>query len=178
MAEVLVLVDQLDGEVKRATHELLTVAKALGEPAAVVVGPAGTAGKITDGLKAHGAAKIYVAETDSTAFLTPEVDTLESLIGSVSPAAVLISASADGKEVAGRLAVRTGSALLGDVVGVSGSGVTHSVFGGAFTAEAQWKGEHPVITVRPGSVEVEESAGAGTEESVSVPASGAKSATV
>ncbi|MDN5861319.1 MAG: electron transfer flavoprotein subunit alpha/FixB family protein [Pseudonocardia sp.] len=178
MAEVLVLVEHVDGEAKKSTFELLTAAKVLGEPAAVVVGPAGTAGKLADGLRAHGAEKIYVAESDSADFLTPEVDALAALVGSASPAAVLIGASADGKEIAGRLAVRTDSALLGDVVGLSGSGVTHSVFGGAFTVEAQWKGEHPVITLRPGSVEIEESAGAGTEETVSVPASGARSATV
>jgi electron transfer flavoprotein alpha subunit len=39
----------------------------------------------------------------------------------------LIAASADGKEIADLLAVRTGSALLGDVVGVSGSSMSHSV---------------------------------------------------
>ena len=43
MAEVLVLVDAVDGTVKKATFELLTAAKQLGEPAAVVVGAPGTA---------------------------------------------------------------------------------------------------------------------------------------
>jgi electron transfer flavoprotein alpha subunit len=38
-----------------------------------VVGPAGTAAKLGGALKEHGAQKIYVAETDSTEFLTPEV---------------------------------------------------------------------------------------------------------
>ena len=45
MAEVLVLVDHLQGKVKRSTYELLTAARALGEPAAVVVGPPGTVGE-------------------------------------------------------------------------------------------------------------------------------------
>ena len=57
MAEVLVLVDHLEGEIKKSTYELLTAARALGEPSAVVVGPAGTAGKLADGLKEYGAAK-------------------------------------------------------------------------------------------------------------------------
>ncbi|MHA6796064.1 electron transfer flavoprotein subunit alpha/FixB family protein [Pseudonocardia bannensis] len=181
MAEVLVLVDHVEGEIKKVSYELLTAARALGEPAAVVVGPAGTAGKLSDGLKAHGAAKIYVAETDSTDFLSPEVSVLESLIGSVNPAAVLIGVSADGKEIAGRVAVRTNSALLGDVVGVSGGdavGVTHSVFGGAYIAEAKANTEHPVITVRPGSVEIEPVDGAGVEESVQVGAASGRSAAV
>ena len=41
MAEVLVLVDHVEGEIKKATYELLTAARALGEPAAVVVGAGG-----------------------------------------------------------------------------------------------------------------------------------------
>jgi electron transfer flavoprotein alpha subunit len=182
MAEVLVLVDHLDGEIKKSTFELLTAARALGEPSAVVVGPAGSGGKLSEGLKAHGAAKIYVAETDSADFLTPQVSVLASLVESKDPAAVLIGVSADGKEIAGRLAVRTNSALLGDVVAVSaedgGAGATHSVFGGAFIAEAKANTAHPVITLRPGSVEVEAADGAGAEESVEVPAASGRSAQV
>jgi electron transfer flavoprotein alpha subunit len=178
MAEVLVLVDHLEGEIKKSTFELLTAARALGEPAAVVVGPAGTAGKLADGLKEYGAAKIYVAETDSSEFLAPEVAVLSSLVESKDPAAVLIAVSADGKEIAGRVAVRTNSGLLGDVVALSPEGVTHSVFGGAYIAEARANGAHPVITLRPGSVEPEPAPGAGAEEAVEVPASTGRSATV
>ena len=50
MAEVLVLVDHVDGEVKKVTLELLTAARALGEPSAVVVGPTGTAAKAKQSL--------------------------------------------------------------------------------------------------------------------------------
>ena len=64
MAEVLVLVDHVEGEIKKVTWELLTAARALGEPSAVVVGGTGTAGKLVEAVKAHGAEKIYVAETD------------------------------------------------------------------------------------------------------------------
>jgi electron transfer flavoprotein alpha subunit len=178
MAEVLVLVDHLEGEIKKATFELLTAARALGEPSAVVVGAPGTAAKLAGALKEHGAEKIYVAETESAEFLTPEVGVLASLVESKDPAAVLIGVSADGKEVAGRVAVRTGSGLLGDVVAVSPEGVTHSVFGGSFTAEAKSTTGHPVITLRPGSVEIEAAAGAGVEEQVEVPATQGRAATV
>ncbi len=178
MAEVLVLVDHLEGEIKKSTFELLTAARALGEPSAVVVGPAGTAGKLADGLKEYGAAKIYVAETDSTEFLAPEVAVLSSLVESKDPAAVLIAVSADGKEIAGRVAVRTNSGLLGDVVAVSPEGATHSVFGGAYIAEAKANGAHPVITLRPGAVEAEAAPGAGAEEAVEVPVATGRSATV
>ena len=178
MAEVLVLVDHLDGEIRKATFELLTAARALGEPSAVVVGAPGTAAAYADRLREHGAEKIYVAESDRTDFLTPEVDVLASLVGSASPAAVLIATSSDGKEIAGRLSVRTGSGWLNDVVAIDGDGVTHSVFGGAYTAQAKANTEHPVITLRPGSVEIEPTAGAGTQETVEVPAAAGRVATV
>jgi electron transfer flavoprotein alpha subunit len=178
MAEVLVLVDHLDGEIRKATFELLTAARALGEPSAVVVGAPGTAAAYADRLREHGAEKIYVAESDRTDFLTPEVDVLASLVGSASPAAVLIATSSDGKEIAGRLSVRTGSGWLNDVVSIDGDGVTHSVFGGAYIAQAKANTEHPVITLRPGSVEIEPTAGAGTQETVEVPAAAGRVATV
>ena len=71
MAEVLVLVDHLEGEIKKSTYELLTAARALGEPSAVVVGAPGTAGELAEGLREHGAEKIYVAETERQDFLDP-----------------------------------------------------------------------------------------------------------
>ena len=43
MAEVLVLVEHGEGSVKKVTLELLTAARELGEPAAVVVGEIGRA---------------------------------------------------------------------------------------------------------------------------------------
>ena len=172
MTEVLVLVDHVDGEVKKSTFELLTAARALGEPSAVVVGAPGTADKLADGLREYGAAKVYVAESDAAEFLSPQVGVLAALVERVGPAAVLIGSSADGKEVAGRLAVRTGSAWLNDVVAVEPDGATHSVFGGSWTVRATAEGGHPVVTLRPGSVEAAPAAGEGTEEVVDVPAGG------
>src|SRR5690349_13187250 len=170
MTEVLVLVDHVEGEIKKSTFELLTAARTLGEPSAVVVGAPGTAAKLADGLREYGAEKIYVAESESTEFLSPQVGVLAALVERVDPAAVLIATSADGKEVAGRLAVRTGSAWLNDVVAVSADDVTHSVFGGSWTVHATARTAHPVITVRPGSVEPTPAAASGVEEAVEVPA--------
>src|SRR5690606_10515188 len=99
------------------------------------------------------------------------VDVLAALVEQSSPAAVLIAANADGKEIAGRLAARQGSGLLVDVVEVKeGAKGTHSIFGGAYTVEAQANGDAPVITVRPGAIEAAPTAGAGEQVTVEVPA--------
>ncbi|ASW91472.1 MULTISPECIES: electron transfer flavoprotein subunit alpha/FixB family protein [Mycobacterium avium complex (MAC)] len=173
MAEVLVLVEHAEGALKKVTSELITAARALGEPSAVVVGASGTAAPLADGLKEAGAAKIYVAESDDVDkyLITPVVDVLAALAESNAPAAVLLAATADGKEIAGRLAARIGSGLLVDVVEVKeGPKAIHSIFGGAFTVEAQANGDTPVITLRAGAVDAEPSAGAGEEVTVEVPA--------
>ncbi|CAM3401618.1 electron transfer flavoprotein subunit alpha/FixB family protein [Mycobacterium colombiense] len=173
MAEVLVLVEHAEGAVKKVTAELITAARALGEPSAVVVGAPGTAAPLVDGLKEAGAAKIYVAESEDVDkyLITPVVDVLAALAESNAPAAVLLAANADGKEIAGRLAARIGSGLLVDVVEVKeGAKAIHSIFGGAFTVEAQANGDTPVITLRAGAVDAEPTAGAGEEVKVEVPA--------
>jgi electron transfer flavoprotein alpha subunit len=173
MAEVLVLVEHSEGAVKKVTAELITAARALGEPTAVVIGAPGTAAPLVEHLKAAGAAKIYVAESDDAEnyLITPFVDVLEALIESVSPAAVLLPATADGKEVAGRLAARIGSGVLSDVVEINSDGTAiHSIFGGAFTVSAKVNAEVPVITVRPGAIEPAPVAAAGELVTVAVPA--------
>ncbi|WNG94636.1 electron transfer flavoprotein subunit alpha/FixB family protein [Mycobacterium sp. ITM-2016-00318] len=173
MAEVLVLVEHAEGAIKKVTSELITAARVVGEPSAVVVGKPGTADPLVDGLKAAGAAKIYVAESDEAEsyLITPYVDVLASLVESASPAAVLLSSSADGKEIAGRLAARIGSGVLSDVIDVKeGAKGIHSIFGGAFTVEAEATGDVPVITVRAGAVDAAPSDGAGEVVKVEVPA--------
>jgi electron transfer flavoprotein alpha subunit len=173
MAEVLVLVEHSEGALKKVTAELITAARSLGEPSAVVIGAPGTAEPLVEELKAAGAAKIYVAEsgTVNDYLVTPYVDVLAALVESASPASVLVAGAADGKEIAGRLAARLGAGLLSDAVEVQAGGkVVHSIFGGAFTVEAQCTGEPAIITVRPGAVEAEPAAGAGEVVAVEVPA--------
>ncbi|WP_336081253.1 electron transfer flavoprotein subunit alpha/FixB family protein [Nocardia sp. SSK8] len=173
MAEVLVLVEHADGAVKKVSTELLTAARTLGEPAAVVTGPAGTAEKLASALAAAGAEKIYVAEGDEVEgfLVTPKVDVLAGLVESAAPAAVLVAATAEGKEVSGRLAARIGSGLLVDMIGVNADGsVLGSIFGGAFTVEAKATGDVPVISIRPGAIEAAPQAGAGEQVAVAVPA--------
>ncbi|MFV8052937.1 electron transfer flavoprotein subunit alpha/FixB family protein [Mycobacterium sp. 48b] len=173
MAEVLVLVEHSEGALKKVSAELITAARVLGEPAAVVVGKPGTAAPLVDGLKAAGAAKIYVAESDDAEnyLVTPVVDVLAGLAESAAPAAVVVAATADGKEIAARLAARIGSGLLVDVVEVREGAVgVHSIFGGAFTVEAQVTSDTPVITVRPGAIEAAPADGAGEVVNVEVPA--------
>ncbi len=147
------------GGVAASARGLLAVAASLGTPVAVVASPAILADDVVTHLGELGAAALFQAVGPDAADVlgTPAVDALEQAVAALAPAAVLAASSADGREVAARLAVRTGGALLADAVSVraAGDGIVagHSVFGGAYVVESTVEGGLPVITVRQGAVE-------------------------
>jgi electron transfer flavoprotein alpha subunit len=169
MSEVLVLVEQHDGAIGKVTGELLTAAARLGEPAAVVVGKPGTAESLAGELGALGASKVYAAESDDAAgfLVTPAVAGLAAATAAAgAPAAILLAATVEGREIAGRLAVRLESGLLADAVDVTEEdGVviaTHSVFGGSYTVRYRIAVGTPIISIRPGSIEAAPTAATAT----------------
>jgi electron transfer flavoprotein alpha subunit len=155
MTEVLVLVQPSAGKVAKVTLEALTIARGLGEPSAVVVDAPGTAAALADKLGEYGATKIYVAESDELAgyLVTPKVAVLEKLVRETSPAAVLIPSTQEGKEVAGRLAVRLDNGVLIDVVALEADGTaTQVIFAGSTIVKSKVSRGIPMATVRPSSV--------------------------
>ena len=62
--------------------------------------------------------------------MAPAAELLAQLVASVSPAVVLVAGTTEGKEIAGRLAVKTGSGVLTDAVNVT-AGEDGSPGGGA-----------------------------------------------
>ncbi|MEU6008353.1 electron transfer flavoprotein subunit alpha/FixB family protein [Streptomyces sp. NPDC047453] len=172
MAEVLVFVDHADGAVRKPTLELLTLARRLGDPVAVAVGAgaAATAGVLTE----HGAVKVLTHEAAEYAdyLVVPKVDALQAAVVAVSPVAVLVPSSAEGKEVAARLALRVGSGVITDAVdveaGEQGPVATQSVFAAGFTTKSRVSKGVAVITVKPNSAAVEAAAAAGTVKELAV----------
>jgi len=179
MAEILVLVEHADGTPKKVTFEMLTKARALGEPSAVFVGRNFANAK--DKLAEYGAAKVYVAEGDDFAdhVVAPAAEVLAHLVAEKSPAAVFVASSAEGKEVAARTAVKTSSGILTDAVDVAeGFVATQNVFGGATVVQSKAQGT-PIVCLRPNSTPPVAEAGAAAEEQVSLTLSdAAKSAKV
>ncbi len=169
MAEVLVLVDHTDGDVRKTTAEMLTLARRIGEPSAVYVGAGADAAK--DELAKYGAEKIYTcdaAEADDY-LVAPVAEILAAVVEKASPAAVLISASTHGKEIAARLAIKTNSGLITDAVDVREDGsTTQSVFAGSYTVDAKVTTGTPIIAVKPNSCAPEEVSGAGAVEALDV----------
>jgi electron transfer flavoprotein alpha subunit len=155
MAEVLVVVEHANGAPKKVTLELLTLARTLGEPSAVVLAEPGTAAALSDRLGEFGAAKIYAAEhPDLTGYLVaPKATVLAGLVGQVSPAAVLLPSTQEGKEIAARLAVKLDNGVLTDVVDLAPDGTaTQVAFAGSTIVKSKVTRGLPLITLRPNSV--------------------------
>jgi electron transfer flavoprotein alpha subunit len=141
------------------TPSLLAAATKIGTPVAVIVVAPGAAGNLPTTLGELGAAHVVVAESaDASAVLVaPAVAALEAAIAELNPSVVLLANTADGREIAGRLAVRKGSSVLVDAVDIAAKGsdivTTHSVFGGSYTTESSTTGGLVIATVRQGSPE-------------------------
>jgi len=154
---VLVLAEHSGGEVKKVTCELLTAAARLGEPCVVWAGPGAGDGRAR--LAEYGAVRVYVAEGGEYEefVVAPKAELLAHLVAQKAPAAVLVAGTAEGREIAGRLAVKTGSGVLTDAVEVAaGAGggpvAAHANFGGAVTAHATVTRGTPILAVRPNAI--------------------------
>jgi electron transfer flavoprotein alpha subunit len=174
MSEVLVLVDHADGAVKKPTLELLTLAQRLGEPSAVFIGASAQGADVAKTVAGYGADKVYVVDdAEIKGFLVaPKAEALAQLVekvGNGGPGAVLITSSPEGKEIAARLAIKTGSGLITDAVDVQeGPVTTQSVFAGNYTVTAKVTQGTPIITVKPNAATPQEADGAGEVEEFGV----------
>ncbi|HEY3200276.1 MAG TPA: electron transfer flavoprotein subunit alpha/FixB family protein [Actinomycetes bacterium] len=150
MGEILVLVEHDAGTLKKVTLELLTAARPLGTPAAVFVGPGFDTA--APRLAEYGAAKVYVAETPELTdyVVAPTAELLASLVGTAAPDAVLVASTAEGKEVAARLALKIDSGVLTDAVSLGeGFVAEQSIFGGSSIVHSRVTRAVPIITMRP-----------------------------
>ncbi|GER22327.1 electron transfer flavoprotein subunit alpha [Zafaria cholistanensis] len=160
MSNVLALIEtSAAGEIRSTAASLLAAAARLGTPVAVVAAAPGSAAGLAEQLGSLGAAQVYLAESDQVGRLlaTPQVEALAAAAAELEPAAILTVNSVEGRDVAGRLAVRLRAGLITDAVDLrpsdTGWVAVHSVFGGAYTVESTIEGGPAVITVRPGAVE-------------------------
>lgn len=152
MSTVLVLVDHVDGNLRKTTSELLTIAARLGEPAAVFVGPGYDTAAA--GLAEFGAQTVFTVDDPAVTghLIVPQAEVLAALVAQTGAVAVLLPSSSEGKEIGARLAVKLGSGLITDAVdvqpGEQGPVTTQAAFAGSFTVEARVVTGVPVITVK------------------------------
>ena len=151
MSEVLILVDSVAGKVSKSTGELATFAKAIGKVNAVVFEAA-----LVSQLSAYAIDNVIVcAGVDVSKFSPgPVAQSLAQLVSSKSAAAVLITSTSRGKEIAGRLAVATNSGIITDATSIDSDLITtQAVFGGSTTVHAAVTHGTTIATIRANSIE-------------------------
>lgn len=153
MSSVIFLVDHSGGKIAKASSELATFAKNIGESIAVVF--AANPGEIVAQLNALPVDKVITASGDWDKFGVAAIaDGLAQIIADKKPNALLITSSANGKEIAARVAVKTNSGIITDAVGVDKDLITtQSVFGGSTTVHSAVTTGVPIITLRANSIE-------------------------
>ncbi len=162
MSEVLILVDAVDGKVAKSTGELATFAKAIGNVNAVVFDAT-----LVSQLSAYAIDNVIVCNgIDISKFSpAPIAQTLAQLVTSKGAAAVLITSSSRGKEIAGRLAVATNSGIITDATSIDADLVTtQAVFGGSTTVHAAVTHGTTIATLRSNSIEPIAATGTPTTE--------------
>jgi electron transfer flavoprotein alpha subunit len=133
----------------------------------VFIGDGAKASEVAEKVKKYGAEKVYVVDDSEIKgyLVAPKAEALQQLAEKSSAGAILISSNVEGKEIAGRLAIKLDSGLITDAVDVQeGPVTTQSVFAGSYTVTAKVTKGTPIITVKPNSAAPEESEGAGTVE--------------
>jgi electron transfer flavoprotein alpha subunit len=188
MAELWVVVDHDQGEVRKVTLQALSggrrVAAELGLDVAAVFVGAGF-DRARERLAAAGAGTAYVAQGDDLDgyLLQPHIETLAALIREKQPAVVLFGSDALGKDLASGVAARIGAGVLADVVDLAveddGLVATMSVFGGATVTRCRVRGAPQIVCVKPNAFVAEEAPGGLAEVTVPVSVSaGAKRARI
>jgi electron transfer flavoprotein alpha subunit len=160
MSNVLALIETSpDGEVRGTAASVIAAAARLGTPVAVVALAPGSSNGLAAHLGSLGAAQVYVAETKQAGRLlaSPQVEALAAAAAALEPSAIVAVNSVEGRDVAGRIAVRLRAGLVTDAVDLRLEGeriiAAHSVFGGAYNVESTVEGGPAVITIRQGAIE-------------------------
>lgn len=186
MANVLVVLEQRDGMLKRVALEALAAGRVLadqlgGETHAIALGPAGFP---VDAAGAHGADRVFLAADDALRLYQP--GPYAATIAAQAKggyAAILLGATAFGKDLAPRLAARLACPLAADATGLAVEGgaimVDRPVYAGKATYRLRVTAAQVVISLRPNNFMPVEAARAGAVESIAVvDAAGARTASV
>lgn len=157
--DVLVVAEHKDDDLKKVTLEMLGEGTRIAEKLGGVVEAAllgSDVGGVAEALAHYGAVRVYLADAPSLEKYSGEGYTtvLAGLIEKVVPAVVLLGATAQGKDLAPRVATRLGLGLASDCTAfeVAADGrliITRPIYGGRAIATVMEKTTPQMATVRP-----------------------------
>ncbi len=177
MANVFAFAETRAGALRKVALETVTAARHLaaaaggGEVHALLLGAPG-ARSLSSQLAAHGADLVLVAEHEALAHYNAEAAaaTAAERIRQGGYRAAIFSASAQGRDLAPRVAARLGIGVATDVTAFEIAGdailVRHPTHTGKVIATLEITGSPALLSLRPGAIEPEMSAGAGRVEEI------------
>jgi electron transfer flavoprotein alpha subunit len=178
---LVVLTADAEGQLEKPAAELLGGAAEIGSPVALVLA-AGSADAAAEKAAELGAVATLTAAATEGNLGTAAVDAVAAAAELTAPDAVLVPNNLDGRDIAGRYAVRSGSAVSVDATGLErdseGIVVGHSVYGGGYTASSAPTFGAPIVTVRLGSIEARAEAQSANTQALEVADSGKRAGTV
>jgi electron transfer flavoprotein alpha subunit len=163
MAATLAFAESRNGELRKVAFEAVTAARQAaeasggGEVQAVVIGGPGIAAR-AGALGRYGADVVTVVEHPGLARYSPEVfaATLAEQLRSGSHRAAFFAASAEGRDLAPRVAARLGAGLASDITGfeIQGDAVLarHPAYTGKVMVTLRLTGTPALISLRPGAI--------------------------
>ena len=174
---VFVITEQRDGEFRKVSFEAVSEGRRIAdglstELTAAVLGSGieGIAGELAK----YGADKILMADDAALADYTTGAYTnvLAELIKACDPALVIMGATMQGKDLAGRLAARLNAGVAMDCVAIELDNgqltYTRPMYGGKVFADVQIEGDLQIVAIRPNVMTIAESAKDGTVEKPAV----------
>ena len=163
MPSILALAESRNGELRKVAFETVSAARQAadamggGEVHAMLFGAAGI-GSRAETLGTYGADRVIVVEHADLARYNPEVFTANAAgqLKSGGYRAAFFSASAEGRDLAPRVAARLGVSLASDVTGFDFQGesvlVHHPAYTGKVIVTLRLTGSPALLSLRPGAV--------------------------
>lgn len=173
---VLAVVEQRDGALRRISEEVVSAAKSIagasgGTVHALVIGPAGIADAAA-ALGRFGAEVVHVAAGDAADRYEPDVyaATVAERVKAGSYDVVVFGASAQGRDLAPRVAARIDAPLAADVTALAVEGdelvITRPVYAGRAFAKVVLNADTRLVSIRANTFRPAEAQAAGTVETV------------
>lgn len=169
MAKVLVFIDNPGQALKKASLELLTIARSLGQPAVALNGELHQ--DVAAALGAYGVQALYRPSAgDLDDYLVgPKASFLAAAVQTSGATVVLAENSPEAREVAARLGIKLGAGVITDVVAVDPDATAHkSVLAGSYMTTARATTPVAVLTVKANSLTPEPAVTGTAPEAVTV----------
>ena len=153
---ILVIAEQKDGALNRASWEAVAAAQQMGGPVKIVVPGAGV-GSVTGELASADVAEVIALEHEALGAYTADgfVQALAALVASESPSHVVFTHTYQTRDYAPKLAARLDRALAADCIGLKNDGgllFVRPIFQGRVNADIAMEGPAPhLVTFQIGA---------------------------